>query len=59
VQTRELKGRTNELDPSARIGRVPSISRGFHGRRPAVDLLVALGHDPAAVRTERFGPMGR
>jgi ferredoxin-NADP reductase len=25
----------------------------------AADLLVALGHDPAAVRTERFGPTGR
>jgi ferredoxin-NADP reductase len=25
----------------------------------AADLLVALGHDPAAVRTERFGPSGR
>jgi ferredoxin-NADP reductase len=25
----------------------------------AADLLVALGHDPAAVRTERFGPKGR
>jgi len=23
------------------------------------DLLVALGHDPAAIRTERFGPTGR
>jgi ferredoxin-NADP reductase len=25
----------------------------------AADLLVALGHDPAAIRTERFGPTGR
>jgi len=25
----------------------------------AADLLVGLGHDPAAIRTERFGPTGR
>ena len=30
-------GRDRRLDTSARIGRMPPISRGFHGRRPAVD----------------------
>lgn len=44
-------------DPSARprayvCGPTPFVEH-------AADLLVSLGHDPAAIRTERFGPTGR
>ncbi len=47
------------------------ISRGFRGRRQksdesgptplvetAAESLVALGHKPARIKTERFGPTG-
>ena len=49
--SRRSARRRTSARTSSSAGRRPSS-------RPSRDLLLELGHDPAAIRTERFGPTG-